>query len=47
MEYDITKIRALCDMYFEGETSTEEEKLLAARAFREALAALESRDIDA
>ena len=28
MEYDITKIRALCDRYFEGETSTEEEKLL-------------------
>ena len=28
MDYDINKIRILCKKYFEGETSTEEEKFL-------------------
>lgn len=28
MEYDINKITALCDKYFEGDTSPEEEQLL-------------------
>ena len=28
MEYDINKIRALCDRYFNGETSAEEEQRL-------------------
>ena len=28
MEYDINKIRALCDRYFDGETSAEEELAL-------------------
>ena len=28
MEYDINKIRTLCDMYFDGDTTAEEEQLL-------------------
>ncbi len=28
MEYDINKIRMLCDRYFDGETSAEEEQML-------------------
>ena len=28
MEYDINKIRMLCDRYFDGDTSAEEEQLL-------------------
>lgn len=30
MEYDINKIRALCDKYFDGETNVDEETLLKA-----------------
>jgi hypothetical protein len=28
MEYDINKIRTLCDRYFDGDTTAEEELLL-------------------
>lgn len=28
MEFDINKIRALCDRYFDGDTSAEEESTL-------------------
>ena len=28
MEYDIDKINALCEKYLDGDTSSEEEKLL-------------------
>ena len=28
MEYDINKIRTLCDRYFDGDTTAEEEQLL-------------------
>ena len=38
MEYDINRIRTLCDKYFDGETTVDEEIMLKAYFMTSALA---------